>query len=57
MHNAKGKLALNANYVGLWNAMNYVTQAVAQFGSPFTANRFGIRFNMWAFTLFKLLVR
>lgn len=56
MRNAKGQLALNASYVGLWGAINYVTQAVAQFGSPFTANKFGIRFNMWLFTLFKLLV-
>jgi hypothetical protein len=49
-------LTLNANHVGLWNAINYVSQAVAQFGSPFTAQKFGIRFNMYLFTVFKLIV-
>lgn len=53
---AKGRPQLDANYVGLWNAINYVTQAVAQFGSPFLANKFGIRFNMYLFTLLKLVV-
>ena len=53
---AQGKRQLNASHVGLWAAINYVTQAVAQFTSPLTANKFGLRFNMWLFTLFKLLV-
>ena len=51
-----GQLALDANYVGIWNAINYVFQAVAQFGSPFIAERFGIRLNMYIFTIFKILV-
>ena len=57
VRDAKGALQLNANHVGLWNAINYVAQAVAQFGSPFSAQKFGIRFNMYLFTGFKLIVR
>jgi hypothetical protein len=53
---AKGNRVLNASHVGLWGAMNYVTQAVAQFASPISAERFGIRFNMYLFTLMKLVV-
>ena len=56
VRDAKGALQLDANYVGLWGAINYVAQAAAQFGSPFTAQRFGIRANMWLFTGFKLIV-
>jgi MFS family permease len=54
--NAKGVRVLDANYVGLWSAMNYVSQAVSQFGSPLTAQKFGIRFNLYLFTLLKLVV-
>lgn len=36
--------------------MNYVTQAISQFGSPLTAQKFGIRFNLYLFTLLKLVV-
>jgi len=53
---AKGNRVLNASHVGLWAAMNYVTQAVAQFASPMTAEKFGIRFNMYLFTLMKVVV-
>lgn len=53
---ATGVKTLDANYVGLWGAISYVTQAMAQFTSPFTANRFGLRFNMWFFTIMKLVV-
>jgi hypothetical protein len=54
--NAKGVRVLDANHVGLWGAMNYVTQAISQFGSPLTAQAFGIRFNLYLFTLLKLVV-
>jgi hypothetical protein len=54
--NDQGVRVLDANYVGLWSAMNYVSQAVSQFGSPLTAQKFGIRFNLYLFTLLKLVV-
>jgi hypothetical protein len=54
--NPQGRRILDANYVGLWGAISYVTQAMAQFASPFTAQKFGLRFNMWLFTIMKLVV-
>jgi len=50
-----GQLALDAQYVGLWNAINFVSQVVFQVISPFSADRFGLRFNLYTFTFFILL--
>jgi hypothetical protein len=53
---ADGVLQLNAQYVGLWSAINFVSQVVFQFISPFSANRFGLKFNMYTFTAMITLV-
>jgi hypothetical protein len=53
---AQGELQLNAQYVGLWSAINFVSQVIFQFLSPFTANRFGLKANMYTFTALITLV-
>jgi hypothetical protein len=51
-----GRLQLDANHVGLWGAMKFLAQVLTQIISPITANRFGLRFNMWVLTLLKVAV-
>ncbi|RSH82919.1 hypothetical protein EHS25_005909 [Saitozyma podzolica] len=52
---AAGVVSLDANYVGLWGALKFVAQVVTQAISPITANRFGLRFNLWVLTVLKLI--
>jgi hypothetical protein len=40
----------------LWSAINFVSQVIFQFLSPFTANRFGLKANMYTFTALITLV-
>lgn len=57
VHDPKtGKLVLDAHHVSIWAAVNYASQITFQFISPFTADRFGRKFNMWVFTFFLTLV-
>lgn len=51
-----GQLQLDAQYVGLWNAINFVSQVIFQMISPFSADRFGLKFNLYTFSFFILLV-
>ena len=53
---ATGKPALDANHVALWGAINFASQIFIQMIAPFTADRWGRKFNMWMLTLFLLLV-
>ncbi|KAK5048260.1 hypothetical protein LTR84_005930 [Exophiala bonariae] len=56
VHDPKtGKLVLDAQHVSIWAAVNYASQITFQFISPFTADRFGRKFNMWVFTFFLTL--
>ncbi|ROT37977.1 general substrate transporter [Sodiomyces alkalinus F11] len=50
-----GEPDLDAHHLGLWNGLNFVAQIVVQMISPFTADRWGRKFNMWAFTFFLTL--
>jgi hypothetical protein len=56
IRDATGALALDAQYVGAWNGSNFGSQVLFQLLSPFTANLFGIRFNMYCFTSLIVLV-
>lgn len=50
IRDAEGNLQVNAQHVGLWAAINFVSQVVFQLISPFSANRFGLKINMYIFT-------
>ncbi|KAL1413457.1 hypothetical protein Q8F55_001224 [Vanrija albida] len=54
-YNDKGELALDANHVGAWNGVNFGSQVLFQGLSPITAQRFGLKFNLYALTAFVLL--
>jgi MFS family permease len=47
-----GKLALNATHISLWGALYFVTAICIQAVAPYTADRFGRKFNMWGITFF-----
>ncbi|KAJ4334935.1 hypothetical protein N0V95_009041 [Ascochyta clinopodiicola] len=47
-----GKPALDANHVALWGAINFAAQIFIQMIAPFTADRWGRKFNMWLLTFF-----
>ncbi|KAL2752048.1 hypothetical protein ACRALDRAFT_1083634 [Sodiomyces alcalophilus JCM 7366] len=51
-----GQPDLDAQHIGLWNGLNFAAQIVVQIISPFTADRWGRKFNMWAFTFFLTLL-
>lgn len=51
-----GALSLKAVHVSAWNGTNFGSSVIFQLLSPFTANKFGLRFNMWSFTLLIVLV-
>ncbi len=51
-----GDLAIYATAISIWGAMPQVSQLVLQFISPFSADRFGLKFNMWCFTILMILV-
>jgi hypothetical protein len=51
-----GKLELNAVHVSIWGGTNFAVQVLLQMLSPITADRFGLRPNMYIFTFFMLLV-
>ncbi|KAF5501311.1 Alpha-glucosides permease MPH3 [Colletotrichum siamense] len=50
-----GQPALNANHVSLWSSMFFVTAIAIQLIAPYTADRFGRKFNMWGVTFFLTL--
>ncbi|KAF6818846.1 sugar transporter [Colletotrichum plurivorum] len=50
-----GEPALNANHVSLWSSMFFVTAIAIQTIAPYTADRFGRKFNMWGVTIFLTL--
>ncbi|KAH8080079.1 general substrate transporter [Filobasidium floriforme] len=50
-----GKLELNAVHVSIWGGTNFAVQVLLQMLSPITADRFGLRPNMYIFTFFMLL--
>jgi MFS family permease len=52
-----GELALNAQHISLWGALYFVTCILCQLVAPYTADRFGRKFNMWGITFFITLVR
>lgn len=52
-----GQPDLDAHHIGLWNGLTFVAQIVFQIISPLTADRWGRKFNLWAFTFFLTLVR
>ena len=51
-----GEPALNANHISLWAAVYFITCIGIQFVAPYTADRFGRKFNMWGFTFFLTVV-
>jgi len=51
-----GKLALNATHISLWGALYFVTAICIQTVAPYTADRFGRKFNMWGITFFITVV-
>lgn len=51
-----GVLSLKAVHVSAWNGTNFGSSVIFQLLSPVTANKFGLRFNMWCFTLLIVLV-
>lgn len=53
---ATGNMVLDARHISLWNSISFASQIVAQMISPFTADRFGRKFNMWLLTVFLTLV-
>lgn len=70
-HDANGNLALDANHVGAWNGVsdpphtrfsaltiqvNFGSQVLLQGLSPITAQKFGLKFNLYALTVFILIV-
>lgn len=54
---ANGEPALDANHISIWGAVNYVAQIVVLTISPITSDRWGRKFNMYAFTFFLTIVR
>ncbi|KAF6805037.1 sugar transporter [Colletotrichum musicola] len=50
-----GEPALNANHVSLWSSMFFVTAIAIPTVAPYTADRFGRKFNMWGVTFFLTL--
>ena len=57
VRDSAGVLTLNALYVSLWNGTNFASQVVFQLASPFMADKFGLKLNMYCFTLLIVLVR
>ncbi|KAH7353178.1 general substrate transporter [Pyrenochaeta sp. MPI-SDFR-AT-0127] len=47
-----GVLALNATHIALWGALYFVSAVCIQTLAPYTADRFGRKFNMWGITFF-----
>ncbi|KAH8885823.1 general substrate transporter [Thozetella sp. PMI_491] len=50
-----GKPALDTQHIALWTAIYSVSCIAIQSVAPFTADRFGRKFNMWSVTLFLTL--
>ncbi|KAH6714816.1 general substrate transporter [Leptodontidium sp. MPI-SDFR-AT-0119] len=50
-----GLPALDAQHVSLWGAAVFISQLVIQIIAPFTADRWGRKFNMWLLTFFLTL--
>lgn len=55
-HDAKGNLALNAVHVGAWAGINLGSQVLTQLISPFIAQRFGLKFNLYTLTVLIIVV-
>lgn len=47
---ATGEPALDSQHISLWQASSFVSQIFIQLFSHLTADRYGRKFNMWAFT-------
>ncbi|KAH7349636.1 general substrate transporter [Plectosphaerella cucumerina] len=47
-----GERVLDANHIGIWGAVTMASQILIQLISPFTADRWGRKFNMYALTVF-----
>ena len=56
MNAATGRIELDAKHVSIWAGMSFVAQIVFQLLSPITGDRFGLRVNMWIFTVAKIIV-
>ena len=50
-------LALDATHVSIWGGLNFAAQLVFQMASPLTADRFGVRTNLYILTAAMLVVR
>lgn len=46
-----GARVLDANHVALWGAITFAAQILFQIISPFTADRWGRKMNMWILTV------
>ena len=51
-----GAMSLNSTYVSIWAGTNFAIQVIFQCISPLTADRFGLKPNMFAFTLLMVIV-
>ncbi len=51
-----GALSLDSTYVSIWAGTNFAIQVIFQCISPLTADRFGLKPNMFAFTLLMVIV-
>ncbi|GHJ86361.1 hypothetical protein NliqN6_2763 [Naganishia liquefaciens] len=50
-----GELALDATHVSVWGGTNFAAQLVFQAASPLTADRWGVRINLYIMTLAMLV--
>lgn len=51
-----GERVLDAKHVALWSAIVFASQVVSQILSPFSADRWGRKMNMYILTFFLTLV-
>ena len=53
--NGEGGRELDSNHISLWNSLSFVSGFIIQFIAPWTADRFGRKFNLWFLTFWLTL--